>query len=127
MCRMDSPALPTDFISLYTDRHTQDKTQEIHTVHMFIHTTPQHAPSLHNPVPLENSDLTELEVRSTIYVTYSSLVLFDDSFYLFSVEYHCTSNYLKRSRKMTNVNKKNWITSFFSEASEELNAPPVPV
>uniref|UniRef100_A0A8C2XMN1 Dedicator of cytokinesis 10 n=1 Tax=Cyclopterus lumpus TaxID=8103 RepID=A0A8C2XMN1_CYCLU len=40
--------------------------------------------------PLENSDLTELEVRSAL--THSALVHFDDSFYIFSVEYRCTSN-----------------------------------
>lgn len=47
-----------------------------------------------NPVPLENSDLTELEVRSAVYVIYSFLVHFDDSFYIFSVEYHCTQEIL---------------------------------
>uniref|UniRef100_A0A8C2XK38 Dedicator of cytokinesis 10 n=1 Tax=Cyclopterus lumpus TaxID=8103 RepID=A0A8C2XK38_CYCLU len=38
----------------------------------------------------QNSDLTELEVRSAL--THSALVHFDDSFYIFSVEYRCTSN-----------------------------------
>lgn len=53
---------------------------------------------------------------------------FDDSFYIFSVEHHCTLNYFESSCKMTNVKKKNWITGFLTnEASEELNAPPVPV
>lgn len=93
-------------------------------VHVFTHT------HMHNmrllSVPLENSDLTELEVRSALYVLYSFLVHFNDSFYIFfSVEYHCTSKYLKKSRKMTNVKKKKGVG--LRKASEELNAPPVPV
>jgi len=68
MCSMDSPALPTDSSAyILTHTHSQTKTYGAY-VHTTQHTNTQHAPSLHNPVPLENSDLTELEVRSALRV-----------------------------------------------------------
>lgn len=96
--------------------HSQTNTHT-HSAYVHTHTTCAFSPQ---PCPLENSDLTELEVRSATRVIYSFPVHFDDifTFFFFSVEYHCASNYFKRSCKMTNVKKKKkeqkiWITDLW--------------
>lgn len=58
-----------------------------------MHTNTQHAPSLHNPDPLENSDLTELEVRSAVWNIKLSGAFWLQLFLHFSVEYYWISNY----------------------------------
>lgn len=94
------------FISLHTDRHAHRQT---HAVHRCTHTctnTQQRAPSLHNPVPLENSDLTELEVRSAN-TQLSGAFWIWQFLPFFPVESYRTSNHLKTSHKTVCVEKKD--------------------
>lgn len=55
---------------------------QTNNVHMYTHVHTTRAFSPRPPVPLENSDLTELKMRSAICVMYNFLVHFADSFYI---------------------------------------------